>query len=336
MLSILVFLLPVRVAAGEANYTNVLDAIAALTRSSGQSQWEAVEYLAKHPEQSVPPLMQMVEKQENGWIFASGALTRSMDARVVPFYIGLLRNNFYAKEADGTRKQYGLGSKNGCTVWQFIYGGVLARSLGEMGDKRAIPVLKQAAKQGDTEVRKNAYEALYKLRALSLDELFKMAKDKSDPEVNIPDIIEGIGWANIHSDPRFAIMLFDRVIAALPSYEYEVASAHFWKAQCFELLKQYDDAIRECNEVTKFPRYNNLTSQVKEQQIRLKKLLDETSRKRKEQHSRLRSPEAVVSPRHSQARILSSMMPFYAKIDSSPRGSLNGSMTRWPDPTRVP
>lgn len=271
-LAVLVAVLAIGAAYGQTTYTNLPDAIAALAGSDNRSTWPAVEYLAKHPEQSVPPLMQMVEKQEAGWVFACAALTRSKDARVVPFYIRLLQNNFYAKEEDGTRKQYGFGTKNGCVVLRYIYGGALATNLGDMGDKRAVPVLEDAAKQGDPEVRTRAYQALYKLEAISLDQLFEMAKRNSDPRANIPNIIQGIGWVDIYPNTRAAIMVFDRVIAELPDHEYEVAAAHFWKVQCYELLKQYDDAIRECDEVMKFAKYDNLTSQIKGRRPGLKSL----------------------------------------------------------------
>lgn len=262
---------------GADAYTNTADAIWALVNADTSSKWSAVEYLAKHPEESVPILMKMVENQEKGWIYGSAALIRTKDERVVPFYIELLQNNYYAKEADGTRKQYGLGTKNGCCVMPFIYGGVLAHALGEMGDKRAIPVLKEAAKQGDSEVRKNAYDALYKLGCLSLDDLFRVAKAKTDEQVNIPNILSGIGYASIHSDTRSALKVFDRIISELPEYECEIVSAHFGKVQCFELLKQYDDAIRECDEVLKFPKYENLIRQIKDRRAALERLGGQTN-----------------------------------------------------------
>jgi len=222
--------------------------------------------------------MGIVERKEKGWIHASAALTRTKDERVAPFYINLLRNNYYEKEKDGTRKQFGLGTKNGCEVWPFLYGGVLARALGTMGDKRAIPVLKEAAKEGDSEVRRRAYEALYKLEALSLDDLFDMAKKDADPQANVVSIIEGIGWASIHSDTPHALKVFDRIIAELPKHEQGVAGAHFWKVQCFTLLKQYDRAIQECDEVMKFPQNASLIAQVKTKREALRLLSEENAR----------------------------------------------------------
>ncbi|MBZ5553710.1 MAG: HEAT repeat domain-containing protein [Acidobacteriia bacterium] len=222
--------------------------------------------------------MDMVEKQQDGWIYACSALVKSKDARVLPFFIKLLSRNFFAKEPDGTRKRYGLGSKNGCTEIPFVFGGVIASSLGEIGDKRAMPILKDAAIQGDPEVRRNAYRAMYALGGLSLDELFDMAKKNSDPRVNIADLITSIGWASIHSNPRIAMEIFDRIIAELPNDEYEVASAHFWKVQCLEVLKRYADAMRECEEVLKFPQFENLTWQIRAKEPELRAVVQQMPR----------------------------------------------------------
>lgn len=261
-------------AVNEPEYASVEDAIAALAGPAIRSQMTAAKYLAQHPDQSVRPLMTLVEKREKGWIFGCSALSKCRDERVVPFFVRLLRNNFYEKEADGTRKQYGFGSTNGCMVFPFLYGGVLARTLGEMGDKQAIPVLKEAIKEGDAEVKLKAYLALYKLGGLSLDELFDVAKKNSDPRMNFTDTIVGVGWSSIHSDSPFALVVFDRIIRELPDQKYAVASAHYWKIQCFELRKHYTAALLECDEVMKFPEFPNLTRQMGERRAKLKALLD--------------------------------------------------------------
>lgn len=270
MLKLIALLLATLVAAtgasGQSPFTGVTEAIAALAKSPNESKWAAVTYLANHPEESLPQLFRLMENQEDGWIYASAALVRSKDARVLPFLLELLRNNFFLKEADGSRKQFGLGTKNGCTAIPNMLGSVVAQRLGELGDKRATDTLWDAASQGDPAVRDSAYAALYALGGLSLDELFDMAKEGSD---GTAEIIEEIGWQTIQSDTNFAIRLFDRIIAEIPGDEYRVASAHFWKVQCFELLKDYDNALRECQEVMKFTKYDNLVSQAKEKWLRL-------------------------------------------------------------------
>lgn len=258
---------------GEEAYASVDDAFQALFSNPAKSlPWGAVEYLAQHPQESTPRLLPMVANQGPGWLYASLVLEQTRDDRIVPFYITLLKDNYFAKEADGTRVRYGLGSPNDCIVMPHLYGGVLARALGNMRDPRAIPVLKEAAAQGDAEVKRKAYDALYKLGSLSLDDLFRLAKEKPDPQVNFPSCIFAVGGAMIHTDTRTAIKVFDRLITELPESGYEVAAAHYDKIQCYELLKQYDDALHECDEVMKFPEFDNLTSQMDKRRETIRRL----------------------------------------------------------------
>ncbi len=143
----------------------------------------------------------------------------------------------------------------------------MAYHLGEIGDERAIPVLQEALKQGDREVRENAYTALYKLKNISLEDFFDIVD--TEKEVNILSLISRIGNQNIHSNTNFAIEIFDRIIHGFPQARYEVASAHFWKIQCFELLEQFDKALEECDEVLKFSDFENLTKQVEKTKEKL-------------------------------------------------------------------
>ncbi len=190
------------------------------------------------------------------------ALNEISKETAATFYIKLLENNFYEKEKTGKRKLYGLGSNNGCIAFGYIYGSALAQNLGWLGDKRAIPVLQEALKQGDYEVRKQAVKALYNLENISLQELFEMAKQEK--EVDVAEIIMSVGWENIHSKTEFAIEIFDQIIRDFPNDKYKTASAHFWKIQCYELLQMFDKALLECEEVLKFPEFENLTKQVEE------------------------------------------------------------------------
>jgi tetratricopeptide (TPR) repeat protein len=143
----------------------------------------------------------------------------------------------------------------------------LAYGLGEIGDKRAVPVLREALKQGDKDVRENAYSALYKLEDISLEDFFALVD--AEKEINIVSLISRIGNTNIHSNTNFAIEIFDRIIREFPQKQYEVAAAHFWKIQCYELLKQYDKALKECDEVLRFPEFENLTEQVVQKKEKL-------------------------------------------------------------------
>jgi tetratricopeptide (TPR) repeat protein len=252
-------------------FSNANDAFSVLinTTSVTNLRWDAITYLGNHPEESVPRLLKMVENQETGWISANSALIKAKDKRIVPAYVQLLKNNFYEKEADRTRKKYGLGTKHGCLVAPFLYGQVLARSLGEMKDSQAIPVLKEAIKVGEPGVREKAYKALYTLGAMSLDELFQAANKKTDPEVDIWEIIQGIGWDNIHSNTDKAILIFDRIIKEAPSNNSHVLGSHFWNIQCYELKKNYKKAIQECDVVIKDGSNSSLVEQAKKKRLKL-------------------------------------------------------------------
>ena len=146
----------------QAQFGSVNDAIAALAEGTSNTKWSAVQYLANHPDESIPELFWIVENQKPGWEYASSAIVRSKDARALPFFTRLLADNFFLKEADGSRKKFGLGSKNGCLVMPNLFGRVLAMSLGELGDPIAIPTLRDAASQGDAAVEASAYDALYR------------------------------------------------------------------------------------------------------------------------------------------------------------------------------
>lgn len=222
---------------------------------------EAEQYLLKNQEVSLPDLMKIVRNKEDGWISCTYILEKSKEPAVVPLFIDLVRENFFMKEADGSRMKFGFASKNGCEMIANQYGAVLASLLGSIGDARAIPVLKEATKQGDPEVQKSAYGALYALGNISIDDIFIIAKD-ADPSLRIPDLLMGVINALHHSNPQRAVKLYDRVIRELPQESYEVASAHYWKIQCFQNLKEFDRALEQCEVVLKVVKFENITKQI--------------------------------------------------------------------------
>ena len=253
--------------AGAQEFKDVNEAAKGLENTDWKIKDAAADYLLKNQRESVPILKKIIKNKQNGWITAIFTLTKTKDESISPFYIKLLEDNFYNKDENGKRLIYGFGSSNGCIVFPNQYGGILAYSLGEIGDKRAIPVLREALKQGDKEVKEKAYFALYKLEDISLEDFFAIAD--TEKEVKIVSLISQIGNENIHSNTNFAIEVFDRIIQRFPQERYEVASAHFWKIQCFELLKQYDKALEECDEVLKFSDFENLTKQIKQAKEKL-------------------------------------------------------------------
>lgn len=237
----------------------------AVIRDENSKDWkrlqEAQEYLLKSPEDSLPVLMGMVKNQEDGWTTAAYTLVKSKDPQVVPLYTGLVRENLFLKEADGSRMKFGFDSVNGCEVRMNHFGSVLASLLGSIGDLRAIPVLKEAVKRGDPEVQRSAYKALYELGELSVDEMFEIAKT-AEPSVRMPGLVVEIIHALNNVNPERAVELYDRVIAEFPEASYEVASAHYWKIQCFRNLKEFDRALKQCDVVLEVVEFENLTGQI--------------------------------------------------------------------------
>lgn len=251
-------------AACAGEFASVQEAIAVI-QDENSKDWkrmqEAEEYLLKSPEDALPALMKMVKNQEEGWITAAYTMAKSKDPQVVPLCIGLVRENLFLKEADGSRMKFGFGSVNGCEVRMNQFGSVLASLLGRIGDLRAIPVLKEAVKQGDPEVQRSAYEALYELGVLSIDEIFEIAKT-APPSVRMPDLVVGIIHALNNRDPERAVELYDRVITDFPEESYEVASAHYWKIQCYRNLKKFERALEQCDVVLRVVKFENLTEQM--------------------------------------------------------------------------
>ena len=240
----------------QAQFGSANEALNALS-SGSPNEWNAVQYLAAHPNESIPQLFRIVERQEPGWVYASVAIARSKDVRALPFLTHLLADNFFLKEADGTRMIFGLGTKNGCFALPNLLGSVLADALGNLGDPRAIPTLREAVVQGDARVRRSAYAALYKLGGVSLDDLFSLG---NETQAELWDVLEGIGIGAMESDPHFAISVLDRIIARFSDDPHRVVGAHFWKMHIFEYAKDYDAALREADKVIQFAGYENLTS----------------------------------------------------------------------------
>ncbi len=248
--------------AGE--FSSLKEALAVIQDEKSEDwkrEQEAAQYVLKNQEESLPVLMRIVRNQEAGWISCASILEKSEEPAVVPLFMDLVRNHCFMKEADGSRMKFGFATKNGCEMITNQYGAVLASHLGSMGDARAIPVLKEAVKRGDAEVQRSAYGALYELGDLSIDQMFEIAKS-ADSSLRMPDLLMGIIHALNHRQPERAIKLYDRVIAEFPKESYEVASAHYWKIQCFQNLKEFERALEQCAVVLKVVKFENLTQQM--------------------------------------------------------------------------
>lgn len=251
-------------ASWSSEFSSVEEAVAIVQDEDSQNwkrQQEAEAYLLKNQEDSLPVLTRALKEKKEGWISCAYILAETDDPAVVPLFIDLVRKNFFLKEPDGSRMEFGFASKNGSEMRTNQYGAVLASLLGSIGDAQAIPVLKEAVKQGDPEVQRSAYKALYELGDLSFDQIFEIAKT-ADPSVRMPDIVIGVIHALNYSNPKRAISLYDRVIDDFPMESYEVASAHYWKIQCYRNLKNFDRALEQCDVVLKVVKFENITEQM--------------------------------------------------------------------------
>jgi hypothetical protein len=256
------------------DFTDTTEALSALGSKNFNISWNAIKYLAAHPKESTPTLMRLVEQKEDRWISAMQALTFTKQEEVILLYIKLLEENVQEKDEFGEIKQYGLGSKHGCVVRPNLYAAVLAEHLGELGNSRAIPVLYKVIKEGDRQVQEKAYGSLYKLGAISLDEMFQIGKDRNDSRGTILEVIMRIGWESIHSENEFAIGLFDRVIREFPQEDFYVASSYFWKIQCYELLQEYERALQACDEALRYPQFENLVEQINRKKEEIAKKIE--------------------------------------------------------------
>jgi hypothetical protein len=253
--------------------------------------------------QSQSKMMKAVENRQDGWRSCAYGLARSKDPEVATLFIKLLRQNFYLKEADGSRKTFGFGSKNGCDLETCDYGSALASFLGIVGDKRAIPVLKEAVNQGDESVQARAYYALCKLKEISFEELIKIVKNTEDHPDVLLQVPMGIISGVRSQDPASAIKLYDRIIAELPVESYQVATAQYMKIGCYRDLKEYDHALEQCDVVSKMWKFDNYKQQMPGMRARLKKLAEQdgadqsaTSLESKPEDKKKPKPETKVSP----------------------------------------
>jgi HEAT repeat protein len=160
-------------------------AIKALRDPNEPAAKKAVDYLVSHPAQAISPLREMLRGGGSAAPVgppvarfvalspatrrALTALARTREETAITFLIDLMKNNFYAKEGDGSRVRYGLGTNNGCIPMPYLFGGAVAEALGETGDRRVVPALQEAVRQGDYEVSAKARAALAKLGVFVLE-----------------------------------------------------------------------------------------------------------------------------------------------------------------------
>ncbi len=200
--------------------------------------------------------MKAVEKKENDWNILAYGLRRSKDPEITAFFIRLVQQNLYVKDANGNRMKFGFGSSHGCEEITNELGSGLAIHLGEIGGKRAVTALKEAVEQGDSAVRDGAYRALYKLGEYSFEEILSMLGAISFDEKFGMNVTNSVGLSSntvmaiIEDvsvfDSKRAIELYDRIIEKFPAGSEEVARAHWSKILCYHNNQQYDLALKQC------------------------------------------------------------------------------------------
>jgi hypothetical protein len=253
---IIVLLLSFYGIASAGEFKSMEEALEGLKNNS--SAYDAAQYLALNKaDEAFPILTTIFKNQREGWFYAATSLKMMKSEKAVDFFIELLRDNFYNKDEMGQRIVYGYGSKYGCTVLANRLGEISADILGELKNKKAVSVLREAISQDS--LVSNAYLALYRMDEISLDQFIEAAKKETR---SLPDKIARIGNENIHGNTGFAIEVFDKIIKELPPDNYAVACAHYSKIQCYTLLEQYDKALDECDRVAKYTQYKNLTDQI--------------------------------------------------------------------------
>jgi hypothetical protein len=259
----------------DESFSNAQAAVDALVGKDFDKSSQAQRYLAERPAESVPLLLPLVREKKDGWIAAYYTLGQTKDERVVPFLVDLLKANYYLKDADGKRLVFGYGSPHGCMVMPNSYGAAIVKALGQQKDRRALPVLREACEQGDDEVKRAAYKARYDLHDVGLDDLFDL--QRKYPRLGILNEIASIGSSAIHSDTQFALKVFNRVILETQKGSWEAQAAHLSNVQCYSLLRQYDQALAECDEVLKYPEHGSLCTQAKDKKVELGRLRRATS-----------------------------------------------------------
>lgn len=276
------------------DFKDTAEALSALRSKDPIVAGKAVTYLAARPQESTPILVKLVEEKDDGWVYAMSALTSTKQESVVLFYIKLLENNMEAEAGERPLDTFEL--YHGRTTRPNHYGGVIAYQLGVLEDRRAIPVLQRAVREGGRALKEEAYKALYRLKSISLDELFQIGHAGVGSGANILEVITGIGWDSIHSETEFALGIFDRIISEFPEEDDYVASSYFWKVQCYEILREYELAIEACDEVLRYPQFEDMVEQIKSIKADLIKKFEQRQQKvRDTQFTRMATAPPSIS-----------------------------------------
>lgn len=249
-------------------FTDVTHALAVYQtrRNDFNTNLKASTYLREHPKESIAPLLEVVKTKGYKWQSCGSILAKTKEEQVLYAYQDLLAENMFETKADGSRK---LSAPRGVS-----YGGNIAKFLGEMGDERAIPVLRNAVDQGDHQVRRAAIEALYYLGDISMDQLLEMGVNEGYDSTG--PVILSIAWNDKYSSPAYILFVLDCYINSFPDQTHGINIAHRYKVDCYDYLGKYDQALKEADLVLKLLGYQDRLISKKKERISNKMILPPT------------------------------------------------------------
>ncbi len=236
-----------------AEFASVAEAVKALDNREMLTRMRAADWLVTQGDAGFSALETQLREEKTSLVFAVSALQR-VPQKALPLFLELLPQNLFLKNRDGTRMEFGFGSEGGCIPLPNSTGMALADALGQMGDVRAIPVLREALAKSDDGVQTAAREALFLLKELSLDEMFAFGA-QSWPA------LERFANRKSTTDPEVALSIFERALTEFAANDYIVASAHFWRANILRDTNKPQQARLEYQAVLQFPQFKELAAQ---------------------------------------------------------------------------
>lgn len=222
-------------------FASVDDAMSVLLDRKSALRWEASRYLKEHPANAIAKLKLAIEQKDPSYFIAMHTLTDIGGEAVVRFYCDLLDKNRYEVDRNGKRKVYGsFRSRN-------FYGEAIVKQIGKLGDKAADPCLQRAWLDSDDAVRAAIPKARYDIGALSITDLLQLARTDAKCRDIYGKALVDIAWHNIHEKTDTAIEICEQVCALSEAGNQVRASAHIWLVQCYELKKDYEEALTHCD-----------------------------------------------------------------------------------------
>jgi len=195
----------------------------------------AYRYFVNHPAESIPLLIDFTLRNKQRHFVSIRALSKIKDEQVVIFFIELLN--------DEVSKPNNL-DENGQSYSQNGLISDLIRTLGDYGDARAIPAIKEASKRPNLQAQDTLEitEALSKLGDISIDKLYRLHSKRVQV---IYDLASSNRWTN----PTYALALYDWIIDKFPQQKDLINKCHIGKIDALYNKEEYALALTECETV---------------------------------------------------------------------------------------